>query len=165
MGRGKWKRSRGMERENWLEKVGMWVARVEEEEGNWAGGPLCLCSPQLSAAKCTAASLSDFSQLNFRAKTSLLRICLRAQCRFLLPKGVGLLGFSLSTSSSSSSLSVDAVCDWLCLTVFLGLCVSGAADWGKNSFSVYEKNPPHTREHFTPPPPPTQCTPVWPGLN
>ena len=48
------------------------------------------------------------------------------------------------------SLSMQIVI-WLCLAVFLGLCVSGATDWGKNSFSVYEKNPPHTREHFTPP--------------
>lgn len=138
------------------------------EEGRIGGemgrGPLCLCSPQLSSAKLTAASPSHFLQLNIRAKTSQLRIRLRAQCCFLLPKRVGLLGcFSPPPPLLSLCASVDAVCDLIMLAVFLGLCVSGAADRGKNSFSVYEMNPPHTHVNIYSPS--MQSSPVQPGLN
>lgn len=120
------------------EKVGMRIPRVEEEqkeggrEGKWAGGPLCLYSPQLSSANLTAASLSDFSQLNFMAKTSLLRIRLKSTMLVFIAKRSLLAGvFPSPLLLFSLCASVDADCDSVMLAVFLGLCVSGAADSGK----------------------------------
>lgn len=98
------------------EKVGMRIPRVEEEqkeggrEGKWAGGPMCLDSPQLSPANLTAALLSDFSQLNFMAKTSLLSIQLESTMLVFIAKRSLLAGvFLLPLLVFSLCSSADAV--------------------------------------------------------
>lgn len=69
-----------MDRDKWQEKV------IRDKEGmllrrrGYGPGVRCASAvPQLSPAKLTAASLSNFSQSNFSVTTSLLRIQLGAQ--------------------------------------------------------------------------------------
>lgn len=69
-----------LDRDKWQEKV------IRDKEGmllrrrGYGPGVRCAsAAPQLSPAKLTAASLSNFSQSNFSVTTSLLRIQLGAQ--------------------------------------------------------------------------------------
>lgn len=66
------------------------------------------------------------------AKTSLLRIQLESTMLFFIAKRGPLAGvFPSPPLLLSLCACVDAVCNSVMLAVFLGLCVSGAADSGK----------------------------------